>query len=340
MTQRVPRHLSDPMRLGLMLLILAALGLPVAAWAGETTPAAWFARMQKTLTTQSYQGNIVYLGRSQPVAYQLIACSDGYARLSALSGPQREVIHGPHVAVRMRAGRTALVVHESGHEAAPLPFPPVTRTPVARLEHWYRFVLGGSNRVAGQMAQLVELVPRDQWRYGYRIWISKKSGMPLSSQLIGLHGGVLEQAFFTSIQLLNKATARSLIGSKALSLAAHAASAPQAMAGDVKCPGKDEAGGVDLEHLPAGFKLVRESCESTAQKTASVTHILVSDGLTHVSVFVSPRQSGGATLTGETGMGPVHAVGRIADGYAVTVLGTAPLTTVSSIANGVRIKKQ
>ncbi|MGA7965743.1 MAG: MucB/RseB C-terminal domain-containing protein [Gammaproteobacteria bacterium] len=340
MTKRIPPHLSDPMRLSLVLLALAALGLPVAGRAGETTPAAWFARMQKTLTTQSYQGNIVYMGSSQPTAYQLVACSDGYARLSALSGPPREVIHGPHVAVRMRAGHTALVVHEMGNEAAPLPFPPVTRTPVAKLEHWYRFVLGGSNRVAGQAAQLVELVPRDRWRYGYRIWISKKSGMPLSSQLIGLRGGVLEQAFFTSIQLLDMATARGLIGGKALSLAAHAASAPQATIAAAKCPDKDGAGAVNLEHLPAGFELVSESCESAPLHATPVTHLLVSDGLTHVSVFVSPRQNGGATLMGETGMGPVHAVGRVAGGYAVTVLGTAPLATVSSIANGVRIKKQ
>lgn len=327
------------MRLSLALLVVTALGLPAAAWAGETTAAAWFSRMQKTLTTQSYQGNIVYMGSSQPAAYQLVACSDGYARLTALSGPPREVIRGPHVAVRMRAGRTALVVHETDNQAAPLPFPPVTRTPVATLEKWYRFVLGGTNRVADQAAQLVEVVPRDGWRYGYRIWIGQKSGMPLSSQLIGPHGGVLEQAFFTRIQLLDKATARGLIGGKALSLAAHAASAPQPVAATA-CSTGNGAGAVDLKNLPTGFEQVSEKCESSPRKDGQVTHILVSDGLTHVSVFVSPHQTGGATLMGETGMGAVHAVGRVAGGYAVTVMGSAPLATVSNIANGVIIRQQ
>jgi len=323
------------MRLGVALVVVA-FTLPATGWAGEPPAASWFTRMQKTLETQSYQGNIVYMGNSQPQAYQLVACSDGYARLSALSGPPREVIRGPHVAVRLQAGRTSMIVHERGDEAAPLPFPPVTHMSVARLRQWYRFVLGGSSRIAGQSARLLELVPRDRWRYGYRLWISQDSGMPLSSQLMGPKGGVLEQAFFTRVQLLDKATARGLIGGKALSLAAHAASAPQAVA--ATCPTGEAKGSIVLQNLPAGFKRVSETCESTPRGADPITHVLVSDGLSNVSVFVSPRQSGGATLMGETGMGPVHAVGRVAGGYAVTVMGTVPLATVSKIAQGIRIR--
>lgn len=315
-------------------LVLASLALPATGWAGDS-PAAWFSRMQQALAKYSYEGNVVYMGNGPPQAYQLVACSDGYARLSALSGPPREVIRGPHVAVRMRAGSAAMIVHERGNEAAPLPFPPVTRTPPDRLQKWYRFVLGGSSRVAGQPARLLELIPRDHWRYGYRLWISRDSGMPLSSQLMGPRGGILEQAFFTNLKLLNTATARGLIGDKALTLAAHAASAPRALAAD--CPAQAGAGTVDLQGLPAGFSKIGESCESTPRQNRPVTHILVSDGLTSVSVFVTPRSSNGATLMGETGLGPVHAVGRVADGYAVTVMGTAPLATVSKIAQGVRI---
>ncbi len=318
-------------------LVLAALSLPVVGWASEA-PTAWFSRMQHILATQSYQGDIVYMGNSQPQAYRLVACSDGYARLNALSGPPREVIRGPHVAVRMQAGSAAMVVRGMGNEAAPLPFPPVTRTPVARLERWYRFVLGGSSRVAAQTARLVKLIPRDHWRYGYRIWIGEKSGMPLSSQLIGLRGNVLEQAFFTRIQLLDTARARALIGTKALSLAAHAAATPQTVVAAI-CPDKNAVGTIVLKNMPVGFERISEICEFIPQQNAKVIHILVSDGLANVSVFVAPRQSGGATLMGETGMGPVHAVGRIAGGYAVTAMGTVPLATVSRIANGVRIKK-
>ncbi len=336
MAKCLPHRRTDSMRLSAG-LVLAALSLPVTGWASEA-PTAWFSRMQHILATQSYQGDIVYMGNSQPQAYRLVACSDGYARLNALSGPPREVIRGPHVAVRMRAGSAALVVHGMGNEAAPLPFPPVTRTPVAKLERWYRFVLGGSSRVADQTAQLVELIPRDHWRYGYRIWIGRKSGMPLSSQLIGLRGNILEQAFFTRIRLLDMATARALIGAKALSLAAHAASAPQPLAATI-CPDKEAVGGVVLKNLPAGFEQISKTCESTPQQDTEVIHILVSDGLANVSVFVAPRQSGGTTLMGETGMGPVHAVGRIAGGYAVTAMGTVPLATVLSIANGVRIEQ-
>jgi len=319
------------------LLLLAALCLPLTALAGPN-PEAWFTLMQQALKSRSYQGNIVYMHRGEPVAYRLVACADGYARLSSLTGPPREVIRGPHVAVRIRAGSAYMVVREPRQGGAPLPFPPATQAPVNRLSRWYRFELGGWSRVAGENARLVELVPRDHWRYGYRVWISRTSDLPLRSQLVGPRGGVLEQAFFTHVKLLDEATARGLIGSKAMTLVKHAASSPKARAANA-CPGATASGAVSIHGLPPGYHLLRQQCQAAPGARIAVTHAVLSDGLSSVSVFVAPHNTGGATLTGQTSMGSVHAMGRIADGYAVTVMGTVPMSTISRIARGVRIKK-
>ena len=319
-----------------ILLLLTALFLPSAAFAGSN-PEAWFTLMQQALKSRSYQGNIVYMHNGEPAAYRLVACADGYARLSSLTGPSREVIRGPHVAVRIRAGEAYMVVHEPRQGGAPLPFPPATQTPVNQLAQWYRFELGGWSRVAGQDARLVELVPRDHWRYGYRVWISRASDLPLRSQLVGLRGGVLEQAFFTQVRLLDEATAHGLIGNKAMTLAAHAASSTGA-ARSRTCPGSTAPGSVSLRGLPPGYHILRQQCQAAPGAKLAVTHVILGDGLNNVSVFVAPHRTGGATLTGQTSMGPVHAMGRIADGYAVTVLGAVPMSTISRVAEGVRIK--
>lgn len=319
-----------------ILLLLAALCLPLTAFAGSN-PESWFTLMQQALKSRSYQGNIVYMRNGEPAAYRLVACADGYARLTSLTGPPREVVRGPHVAVRIRAGTAYMVVHEPRRGGAPLPFPPATQTPVNQLAQWYRFELGGWSRVAGEDARLVELVPRDHWRYGYRVWISRSSDLPLRSQLVGSQGGILEQAFFTHVKVLDETTARGLIGSKAMTLVAHAASASKAAPAKT-CPGTAASGAVSLHGLPPGYHLLRQQCQAAPGAKLAVTHVILSDGLNNVSVFVAPHHSGGATLTGQTSMGPVHAMGRIADGYAVTVMGTVPMPTISRIARGVRIK--
>lgn len=316
-------------------ILLAAVALPAIAMAGDSAE-AWFARMQNALGRQSYQGTIVYIGNGQPMAYRLIVSAGGYARVTALSGPPREIIRGPRVAVRVRANGATMVVHGMAGDASPLPFPPATRTAPAKLVKIYRLELGGWNRVAGENARLVELVARDRWRYGYRVWIGRKSGLPLRSELVDSRGNVLEQAFFTRLHLIDAKAAKNEIGDKALALARNAGTA-STLAAARPCPGAEGSEQVKLTRLPGGFHELHMACEQGPPNTAPVTHILVSDGLATVSVFIARRADNGGTLVGGTSLGAVHAVGRIEGGYAVTAMGTVPFATVARIANGVKI---
>ncbi|HEX5314585.1 MAG TPA: sigma-E factor regulatory protein RseB domain-containing protein, partial [Gammaproteobacteria bacterium] len=162
-------------------LVLAAILCPVIAEAAAAeTAQSWYARMQKALATQSYEGVIVYMGNGRPGSYRLVACSDGYARLTALLGPAREVIRGPNIAIRRRADGSSMVVHGLAGDGSMLPFPPASRADAAALNH-YRLNLAGWGRVAGQSARVLAFEPTDDWRYGYRVWISDDSGLPLRS---------------------------------------------------------------------------------------------------------------------------------------------------------------
>ena len=68
-------------------------------------------------------------------------------------------------------------------------------------------------------------------------------------------------------------------------------------------------------------------------KRAPVAHIVYSDGLVAVSVFVEP--AGGVHPVGLIQQGGVNVFVRDEDGYVVTALGEAPATTIRQIANSV-----
>ncbi|MGH8427038.1 MAG: MucB/RseB C-terminal domain-containing protein [Gammaproteobacteria bacterium] len=315
-------------------LVLVALICPVFAHASTETAQGWYKRMQEALATRSYEGIVVYMGDGQPGSYRLVVCADGYARLTALSGSAREIIRGPQVAVRMRPDGSSIVVHGLAGESSPLPFPPASKVDPARLVN-YRLDLAGWDRVAGQMARVIMFTPRDQWRYGYRVWIAEKSGLPLRSELIADDGQVLEQAFFTQIKMLTAAAARSGIGAKTLELVSGKEQGASHES-DGACP-DERAGTLSVNGLPPGFRILQTVCEHATGARGPVTHFLVGDGLATISVFVAPYQHVGSVLIGGTTLGAVHAVGRVAGGFAVTAMGDAPSITISQIARAVAV---
>ena len=56
-------------------------------------------------------------------------------------------------------------------------------------------------RVTGRDTHVITVTPRDQFRYGYRLWIDDSTAMPLKTQLCDSRGRVIEQIVFTSLTL-------------------------------------------------------------------------------------------------------------------------------------------
>ena len=142
--------------------------------------------------------------------------------------------------------------------------------------------------------------------------------------------------FFTTVQPINAAAARTDIGPKAMSLVRHASEGPQ-LASSSRCPGEEHGGTLKLSGLPPGFHRVQTSCESGPGARTPVTHVLLTDGVSTVSVFIARRQGRKGSLVGGTSIGSIHAVGRLEKSFAVTAMGAVPFSTVSAIAQGVKV---
>jgi sigma-E factor negative regulatory protein RseB len=66
-----------------------------------------------------------------------------------------------------------------------------------------------------------------------------------------------------------------------------------------------------------------------------VNHLVYSDGLAMVSVFVEALVDGEEVLQGYSSRGAVNAFSRVAGDHQITVVGEVPLTTVRRIAASV-----
>ncbi|WPB56000.1 MucB/RseB C-terminal domain-containing protein [Xylophilus sp. GOD-11R] len=79
-------------------------------------------------------------------------------------------------------------------------FPHLARVHAGVVGEFYLVKPGGTERVAGFDTDVFQLMPRDAARYGYRLWVERRSGFAVQLQTLDKHGHVLEQAAFSDLQ--------------------------------------------------------------------------------------------------------------------------------------------
>ena len=93
-----------------------------------------------------------------------------------------------------------------------------------------------------------------------------------------------------------------------------------------------------LTHQPAGFRKLTELTRSFAGRSAKVSHIVFSDGLAAVSVFIEPMNRTRRPVQSLSHQGAVNIYTRMVSDYMVTALGEAPAATVMQIANSLEFR--
>ncbi len=291
----------------LVLVLLLGIAGPLFAQPAQE-PAALLERMVQALQGLEYEGTFVYVhdGRVDSVHVTRTLGPNGpMERLVTLSGDRREVLREPGGLRCLTRGGT--VVASAGAQAASLP------GRLANLAQWrehYRLSIAGTDRVAGYEATVVDAAPLDSLRYGYRLWLDRATGMLLASMVREASGAPVEQLAFTQLRLQQAPDG--------------ATTATPADASPVQPTSPSRWRAVAM---PAGFTLV-----SRVPAKGDSEHLLYSDGLASVSIYVEPNGRG---LVGASRRGAVNAFGRAADGAHVVVIGDLPATTVAQIAESV-----
>jgi sigma-E factor negative regulatory protein RseB len=281
--------------------------------------ASWLDQIGKALREQNYQGTLVMVagGRIETLSiYHAYADGVERERLVTLSGPRRELVRSDQQVMLVGAEAGSAVAYDANPGGK---WNPAARfADAARLEG-YRARLGGTERVAGHAAQVVELSARDGWRYGYRLWLEKKSGLPLRLALLDGNGRTLEQVAFTEIDLgrvpseddLRPAGRESLHRVQTLD------------------PGVVSDPGWRVAAPPPGFSL------RSARRLGPAVQLLYSDGLASVSVYIEPVARGTAGQSAARN-GAVNAQSVWKGGRRVLAIGKVPVATVEHFARNVQ----
>jgi len=312
------------------LLVLAAGGACLLASAsvnaGDEQVRKWLDQMARAIDELDYRGTMVYFRDDGVDTLRIVhrVDEDGIReRIYSLDGKPREIVRNNDRVKCFFPDSEALVV-QSQIVSRMLPELPVESLGESSEVYSFRHI--GEERVAGHAARVVEIVPRDEFRYGHKYWLEEKTGMLLRSALLDAEGRILQQLTFTDIELgarIEDAELESSIGEES-------GSTRKAHLPDTRQP-VDRQPKWAASELPMGFELHSVE-QSYREGDGAFEHLVFSDGLATVSVYVE-RWDGEGNPVGQSmeTVGPVHIFTRHQDGIQITAVGEVPAHTVQYI---------
>jgi sigma-E factor negative regulatory protein RseB len=167
------------------------------------------------------------------------------------------------------------------------------------------------------------------------LWIDETTGMPLKTQLCDGRGRVIEQIVFASLTLSSRipdSAFKPEVSTEGFQWLRNE-SAP------AKEPPENASLVWNALKLPPGFKMAARNAQVLPGSTDPVSHLVFSDGLASVSVFVevetkTRESSDGEAVTEETTrLGSSSVYSTVTGGRKVTAVGEVPPATVRSIAS-------
>ena len=308
-----------------VLLSVASSGISLAS------PSQWLMKINRAAAELNFSGVFVYTHENKVEAMEVARkVDDGMMqeRIYALNGEAREVIRDmsrvwcyiPDQNVGVHDYRQ---INESG-------FPRIVPGDFSELSKNYQFSEGGNERIAGRIAHQVNVTPKDPYRYGYVLWADRDTGLLLRSDLVDERGQIIEQYMFVKVDIggdipdellqpVSKKDELEWFGNAKPPVSAPATHSNWA-----------------LDHIPAGYQLSKHIKRMSPMGAGEVEHLVYTDGLSTISVFIKealPSQSG---MTGLMKMGAVHAYRNLMGNHRITVMGEVPAATVQFVSEGIR----
>lgn len=308
-----------------LLLALLSAGAIAAEKPGEARQ--WLEKMIQAAHSLSYEGIFVYVRGQQLEAMHVIHqnSQDGERqRMFSLNGSFREVVVANDQVICLNPEQQPSL--GTGYRRTPFPNLPGR---LDELTRYYDLKPLGEDRVAGMDAYIITIQPRDKLRFGYRLWLERNSGMVLRSALFDESDNILEQMMFTSVQF-NPPVDPALLAPPASSTPT--APSPKPALEQVDHPGWRFAEG----GLPLGFTRVMHNRLAGDGNRPAAEHIVLTDGLATVSVFLEPLQESKPLLQGPAQMGAMNAFGKVLDDYQVLAVGEVPQATVQMIVSALQ----
>ena len=289
--------------------------------------AAWLSRTAAAAQKQNYVGTIVYQHGGRFETSRLVHLNDRgteFEPLVNLEGPAREVIRmNGEVRCYYPDAKVIRIEPRTFRNA----FPSLSAQQQAALTDYYSFRMAERGRVAGIETQAWVFEPKDGLRYGHKFWADPESGLLVKARIVDERNEVIEQFAFTEI----------LIGVKIEREQVNPTWAVTPPDWQVRQLGQGDREsretGWTVTRVPPGFVKIVDGFRRL-RGAREVAHLVYSDGLVAVSVFIEPIGAASQPI-GISRQGGINVVIRQQDDNLVTVLGEVPVATVRQIAHSV-----
>jgi sigma-E factor negative regulatory protein RseB len=266
--------------------------------------------MINALDHQSYQGTLTYEfgGPLEALAFEHWVKPEGtQERIRHLGGNYRNFSR--HLPKNYCGNAAMRLLREEG-------------SPLQHLKHYYDLRLLGQNRIADRVANMIQIVPKDNERYGYTLGLDTNTYLPLMIAVTGLRNEVLERFQFIQLTVgpLNTAQVDTTAAAQHLPFASTSCNTPGPVAG------------WRPSWLPAGFVV------ASAQLDEGKAVLSYTDGLASLSIFTVPFDEASSAVGVVQRGATVAAMTLVAHkqrSHKVAVVGEVPAVIARKVAASV-----
>ena len=306
-----------------------------SAHAASATPAApdnamgWLQRAAESARNASYAGVFVHTNGDRISTVRIThvnASGDETERIEPLDGTPYEIVrHNDEMFCYFPDAKTVRLDRRNTAQF----FPSILRGTPEAIARSYDVKLGKSERVLGYDCQWIRLEPRDNLRYAQRLCSEFNTGLVIRARTLDEHRHVIEQYTFTDLRLgphVGRTDARSIFEARVKRWTTDSQPREESKSVDT---------GWAVANVPAGFQKVAELRRTMPGRAQPVSHLVYTDGVASVSVFVEPNAAPERTAEAATEEGTTTFFVRPMGDQVVTVLGEVPLATAQQIGRSV-----
>ncbi|WP_299794091.1 MucB/RseB C-terminal domain-containing protein [uncultured Shewanella sp.] len=308
------------------LILLALLFLNFPVMAQEVVSAkAWLENMSQALREQEFKISLIQLQADhiRPLVYIHGKVEDQeVAFLEHLNGPPKNAVRVGQTVTFIEHDQPAYSISSRRIQGL---FPPAFAGDFSALESGYQFVLGGRSRLAGRPSQLVRIIPNDEYRYGYQVWLDMETYLPLRYDMLTQDKQLLEQILVVELLVLDEAPAILHEAYK------------QEWPAVVSQSERDAGDNWQFKWLPAGFEILLKDSHRLMGSHEAVEYIALSDGIANISVYVARASDAKMPEELVTRNGLSLATERVGNAEVVAV-GKVPAETLARVAKSITIE--
>ena len=308
------------------LILTASLTLVAGVAFADQTPQERLSSMRAAVQSTSYEGTVIRLHDGGTETLRVAhTVTDGVIQEKVVSqeGDGLVILRNGDKVHRILPDRQSVLVEDWDSDSTLFSTLPSS---YMRFGSEYDLALDRRERIAGRETIMLVIRPHDEFRYGHRIWLDTETSFPLRTQLVD-GSTVIEELKFADITITQDIHPSRLTTTFVTDQFSWFKQSSVPHGSDV------ETAWVNDE-LPSGFTAVSTHEEMMAGDDEMVTHILFSDGLANVSVFISSKSN--YSVPGPAREAGTNSYCATIGDFEITAIGEVPAATVKQIATSMQ----